>query len=180
MKKRLWILALVLLFFILAHCRLLCSVSIDGEKLAALYPLSRVYKAERAAVELCEEIAEKGAQLPALGKRYVLSLRQGEGRLSELFEKIVAASPDVSLVTLVKADGQRLGLVESGAILLERLHEAIWSAAPQGAVDAVLSGRLEFEKLYSRREWMQSYEEMLNGIFQAAPVIYLWERDSTK
>ena len=79
----------------------------------------------------------------------------------------------VELADVVYVNGTRLGIVEDGERLLEKLGTFIGSQQPHAAVSGSISGKLEIIRHYSRSNRVTKDEDMILLITGMAPVFYV-------
>ena len=113
-----------------------------------------------------------GAFSPRFTRRYCLSLSHPSSDVSVLTDALLCATPGISSACEVKANDERLGCVESRAILLERLHEYLYTRLPDGVSAARLDCTMDLDGVYTRSALVSGYCEMLERITGAVPVIY--------
>lgn len=167
----------ILFFFALlltgaANLRLCCRLELDGRQLGGLYSLRSAAAGERTAQRAAEEIMPGDAETPRFTRRYCLSLSHPSSDVSVLTDALLCATPGISSACEVRANGERLGCVESRAILLERLHEYLYTRLPDGVSAACLDCTMDLDGVYTRSALVGGYCEMLERITGAVPVIY--------
>lgn len=170
-RKKAALLLLALLLTLAANCYPSCRVYINGERLDGLYSPRFAAAGELTAEMAAEEITPLSAELPRVSRRYCLSLASPSADVRTLTDSILRETPGVASATKISAEGETLGFVESGAILSERLHEALYAGLSQG-MEAGLQSPLGYERLYTRAELVRSYEEMIALIKATVPVVY--------
>ncbi|MBR1456937.1 MAG: hypothetical protein IJ594_07235, partial [Oscillospiraceae bacterium] len=90
-----------------------------------------------------------------------------------LTDALLRACPGLTLADGVFVNGVRLGTVEDGAVLRERLRASILGQMPNAAVSGNISGELQIRPVYSRAGHETNYDDMVLLISGMAPVIYL-------
>ena len=88
-------------------------------------------------------------------------------------DALILAYPGIVLADGVFVNGVRLGTVESGAVLRERLRASILGQMPNAAVFGNISGDLRIRPIYSRAGHETNYDDMVLLISGMAPVIYV-------
>ena len=152
----------ILFFFALlltgaANLRLCCRLELDGRQLGGLYSLRSAAAGERTAQRAAEEIMPGDAETPRFTRRYCLSLSHPSSDVSVLTDALLCATPGISSACEVRANGERLGCVESRAILLERLHEYLYTRLPDGVSAARLDCTMDLDGVYTRSALVSGY-----------------------
>ena len=171
--KKLALLGLALLMLLFSNLHLYCSVTVDGRHLDGLYEPAQVKRAEQAAARTAEELLPGDTQTQRCRRAYRLSLGQADGDAAVLTDALILACPGIVLADGVSVNGIRLGTVENGAVLRERLRSSILGQMPNAAVSGNISGLLEIRPLYSRAGHETNYDDMVLLISGMAPVIYV-------
>lgn len=172
MGKRILLLFAAVIFFIIANTRLGCMVRVDGQDMNGVFSISDVFQGEKAAICALDEINEGETLVPTLKKSYRLCLHKPEGTVESLSHRIITASGQASLLHRVSIVEEKLGYVECGAVLKERLHQYAYSHMPPSSDSCRLSRELTIKPVYCRSTQKWGYEEMLNEIFEISPLIY--------
>ena len=165
--------ALALLFLIAANMHPYCRVSVNGRGSDERYSLSAAAQAAAAAMHAAEEITPGPAVMPELKLRYGLSFARPEGDVTRLAGEALRAVTGVELADVVYVNGTRLGIVEDGERLLEKLGVFIGSQQPHAAVSGSISGKLEIIRHYTRSNRVTKDEDMILLITGMAPVFYV-------
>ena len=172
-RKNLGLLALALLMLLAAHLHLYCRVTVAGERLEGLYEPAELKRAQQIAAETAEELLPGTTPPPACRRAWRLSLRPADGDVTQLTDALIRACPGIVLADGVFVNGVRLGTVENGQLLCERLRNDILNQMPNAAVFGNISGELRIRPVYSRAGHETNYEDMILLISGMAPVIYV-------
>lgn len=172
MGKRVLFLSAAVMFFIAVNMHPACTVAVNGQYSDMVYSPSTVFQAEMAAGTVLDEINSGETRMPQLEKQYRLCVRLPEGDVKTLSHRIIISSGQVILLHRIAIDGEILGYVESGAVLKERLHRYAYTHMPPGAESCRLSCKLTTQPVYCHSGQKWGYEEMLNRILDASPLIY--------
>lgn len=163
-----WVmLALALTLFAAANTRLCCAVLVGGERLDGLYSPLTVTVAEITAQRAAEEITSANIFPAQCTRIYTLSASAPQGDVRAVSDALLRASSGVSEGCGVYADGEALGYVDSGAILLEWLHRSFYSTLPFDAGTAQPEVGIRLERGYTRSENICSYPEMTERVLNA-------------
>ncbi len=172
-RKNLALLGLALLMLFAAHLHLSCRVTVNGERLEGQYAPAALKRAQRIAAETAEELLPGTVPAPACRRSWRLSLRPADGDGAQLTDALIRSYPGIVLADGVLVNGIRLGTVESGSLLCERLRDDILNQMPNAAVFGNISGELRICPVYSRSGHETNYEDMILLISGMAPVIYV-------
>jgi len=172
MCKRILLLFAAVTLFIMANTRLGCMVRVEGQNVNGVFSLLEVFEGEKAAICALDEIIEGETLVPTLKKHYRLCIKSPEGVVEQLSHRIITASNQAALLHRVSIREEKLGYVECGAVLKERLHQYAYSHMPPLAESCRLSRELTIQPVYCRSSQKWGYEEMLNEIFEVSPLIY--------
>lgn len=175
MWKKGFMLGFALLLLVAANMHLSCRVSVNGVELPGKYSLQTVERAVTTASRAAEEIMPGLIEMPEIRRTYSLQLCPAEGDEPALAEAALRAVSGVKIADVAYVNGTRLGIVEDGSELAERLNGFITGQQPNAAVSGSISGRLEIHRLYSRAGQAVNYDDMLLLITGMAPVIYVDE-----
>lgn len=160
-------LALALLLFVAANTRLCCAVVVGGERLDGLYSPLAVTVAEFAAQHAAEEITSTDTRAAQCTRVYTLSVSAPRGDAKTVSDALLRASSGVGEGCGVYANGEALGYVDSGAILLEWLHRSFYSTLPFDAGTAQPDVAIKLERGYTRSENICTYPEMTERVLNA-------------
>lgn len=172
-EKKLGLLGLALLMLLVSNLHLYCRVTVDGRQLDGLYAPAAVKRAGQIAARAAEELLPGEAEAPRCRRACRLSLRRPDGDTAALTDALILAYPGIVLADGVFVNGVRLGTVESGAVLRERLRASILGQMPNAAVFGNISGDLRIRPIYSRAGHETNYDDMVLLISGMAPVIYV-------
>lgn len=164
-----------LLLVLASNLRVNCCVSVNGTQLAGRYSPEAVDRAATAVLCAAEEILPGPAVMPQIERTYGLSFTEPAGDELLLTDAALRAVTGVKLADVAYVNGTRLGIVEDGAVLFEKLDSFIKNQQPNAAVSGSISGKLEVVKRYSRTNQATNDEDMLLLITGMAPVIYVDE-----
>ena len=163
-----WVmLALALTLFAAANTRLCCAVLVGGERLDGLYSPLAVTVAELSAQRAAEEITSANIFSAQCRRVYTLTASAPQGDVRAVSDALLRVSSGVSEGCGVYADGEALGYVDSGAILLEWLHRSFYSTLPFDAGTAQPEVGIKLERGYTRSENICSYPEMTERVLNA-------------
>lgn len=172
MGRKILLLFAAAMLFVAANTRLGCVVTVAGQNVDGVFSILNVFQGERAAIRALDEIIEGETLVPVLKKSYRLCLKKPEGTVEKLSHRIITASGQAALLHRVSIGDEKLGYVECGAVLKERMHQYAYSHMPPLADSCRLSRELTIQPVYCRSSQRWGYEEMLNEIFEASPLIY--------
>ena len=172
-------LALALLFLLTANLHLSCRVGVDGEWTPTRYSLADARRGELAARETAEEICPRGARMPRLEEKIILSLRPPDGTARDLSALILEKVSGVSSLYAVSAEGFGFGTVADAERLEERLRAALYSAMPAGATHARFARGVEITPVYGRSGSAMSPSDMAFVVAQLVPAVFT-DRDGRR
>lgn len=173
LRRKVLLLALALGLTLASHLRPVYCFSVQGESLPGRYSLMKARAGEAQAQEIAEEILGTTETLPALEKRFTLSLRPANGDPAALTEALLNNTEGIQMAAEVRVNGLRLGNVEDGEALQRALQRSIRGQMPLKAVSGGISGRLELRQVYTRVGSCTPNSDMVLLITGVAPVIYL-------
>ena len=173
MRKKLCLCALALLGLLAVNLNVSWQVAVDGQMQEGLYSRRQLVNCKEQAAEAAEEILHGPAQLPKLKARWRLSLRQPQGDEKALADALLRGVHGVRLSDAVLVNGTKLGTVEDGEKLMEKLRASIRAQMPNAAVFGNISGKVQVRKLYVRDGSDTPDEDMILLITGMAPVIYV-------
>ena len=173
MWKKLTLTGLSLLLLAASNLQLHCRVTVNGREAEGLYALSTVDDAATLATLAAEEILQGPAVMPEIHRTYCLGFSEADGDGPALADTILQSVTGVKLADVAYVNGTRLGIVEDGDELRERLERFIGSQMPTTAVSGSISGQLQIVKLYSRTNRATNYDDMVLLVTGMAPVLYV-------
>ncbi len=173
MKKKLLLLALALVMLLSANLRPCYALQVDGAELEELYSPAQLRRCEQKALEAAEELLSGPAELPRAERKLALRFQPARGDEAALTKALLLSVPGLCPADEVLINGTRLGTVEDGRELFERLRQSILNQMPNAAAVGNLSGRLQTRRVISREGAQTNYEDMILLITGMAPVIYV-------
>ena len=172
MWKKIFLCSLSLCLLLLGNLHRCCSLSINGTELQGLYSPKDVKRAEQTALSAAEELLSGHAMLPEIEKTWSLSIIPPMGGRMYLTDAVLSACPGVKKGNGVSVNGVFLGTVTDGDVLREKTRAFILNQMPNSAVFGSISGELQIETVYTRKNHDTNYDDMLLLISGMAPVIY--------
>ena len=173
MKRRLPFLALALVLLLSANLRPCYALTIGGERLEGLYSPSQLRQCREQARGAAEELLSGPAELPVPEKHLRLRFETARGDETALTRALLLSTPGLRMADEVYINGTRLGTVEDGKLLFEKLRQSIQNQMPNAATVGNLSGRLQTLRVISREGTQTNYDDMILLITGMAPVIYV-------
>lgn len=175
MGKKLALCLFALLLLAASNLRLNCRVTVDGRELEGLYALKDVDRAATAAAAAAAEILRGPVRMPEIGRSVRPGFQRPDGDGPALTDALLRAVDGVTLADAAIVNGVRLGIVEDGEELRQRLGRFIGGQMPTAAVSGTISGMLETQRLYSRADLCTNYDDMVLLVTGMAPVLYVDE-----
>ena len=173
MKKKLPLLALALLMLLGANLRPCYALKVGGEALEGLYSPAQLRRCRQQAAGAAEELLSGPAALPEAEKTLCLRFQRARGDEAALTKALLLSTPGLRLADEVFINGTRLGTVEDGKLLFEKLRQSILNQMPNAATVGNISGQLQTRRVISRDGTQTNYDDMILLITGMAPVIYV-------
>ncbi|MBO5556886.1 MAG: hypothetical protein J5927_06845 [Oscillospiraceae bacterium] len=173
MRRRWLFLPLALFLLVASHVQLSYRVTVDGEPLEGCYSPAQLRQCRELAAQGAAELLADPGPGPELRRQAQLSFSGADGDTTRLSRALLLGYPELCLADGVFVNGVQLGTVADGAVLYDRLRQAIGSQMPSTAVSGNISGRLQIRKVYSRVGHETAYEDMILLITGVAPVLYV-------
>lgn len=172
MWKRIFMSVAALGFAVVSNLSLCCRVSVGGRELDGVYSPFQVDRGVMAAWVAAEEIVSGPALLPAVERRYTLSLRPAGGSSAAVSSALMDCVPGVELNHGVYINNVYLGSVSHRDELLSQLRSFILGQLPSWAESGYLSQELSFREQYAPAGSTTPVEDMVLLASGMAPVMY--------